>query len=107
MKEKKYDPFGWLSNWPLKDKGLCEAWGKIHARFGLAAQRSTELETGLVMLISQLEQARWIQLPSATLGRFKRQAAVASVLLKRLSKGALWDVTRSLPRKNDTRFADS
>ena len=49
----------------------------------------------------------WIQLPSATLGRFKRQAAVASVLLKRLSEGALWDVTRSLPRKNDTRFADS
>ena len=57
MTEKKYDPFGWLSNWPLKDKGLWEAWDEIHARFGLAAQRSTELETGLVMLISQLEKA--------------------------------------------------
>ncbi|MBK5226315.1 MAG: Eco57I restriction-modification methylase domain-containing protein, partial [Thermoleophilia bacterium] len=38
---------------------------------------------------------RWIQLPSATRGRFKRQAAVASVLLKRPSKRSTCETLRA------------
>ncbi|NJD54994.1 MAG: hypothetical protein FIA94_01160 [Nitrospirae bacterium] len=56
MTSEKYDPLSWLSKWP-RDKALWDVWREVHARFGLAAQRGTELETGLVMMISQMEQA--------------------------------------------------
>ena len=56
MIEEKYDPSSWFYKWP-QDKALWDVWREVHARFGLAAQSGTNLETGLVMLISQMEQA--------------------------------------------------
>jgi hypothetical protein len=52
-----HDPTGWFLKWPHNEKPVWEAWEKVHARFGIAAQRGCEIETGLIMLISQMEQA--------------------------------------------------
>lgn len=52
----KYDPAAWIYNWPHNKITVVDAWSKVHARFGIAAQKGNELETGLVMLISQAQQ---------------------------------------------------
>jgi len=57
MSDEFYDPTAWFSKWPHKQKAVIDAHSEVHARFGLAAQRGTELETGLVMLVAQMEQA--------------------------------------------------
>jgi len=49
-------PSEWLGRWPA-NVDLVDAWAKVHTRFGFAAQSGNELETALVMLISQMEQA--------------------------------------------------
>jgi hypothetical protein len=51
-----YDPAAWALKWPHKETPHWEAWREVYARFGIAAQRGCDLETGLVMLISQMEQ---------------------------------------------------
>jgi hypothetical protein len=57
MADEFYDPSTWFSTWPHKEKPVWDVWSKVHTRFGLAAQKGTELETGLVMLVAQMEQA--------------------------------------------------
>lgn len=57
MTDELYDPTAWFSKWPHKQKSVIDAHSEVHARFGFAAQRGTELETGLVMLVAQMEQA--------------------------------------------------
>lgn len=52
-----YNPTGWFSKWPHTQKPVIDAWSEVHTRFGIAAQRGTELETALVMLVAQMEQA--------------------------------------------------
>ena len=49
-------PGHWVVEWPT-DVDIAEAFSEVHARFGFAAECGNELETALVMLISQLEQA--------------------------------------------------
>lgn len=51
-----HDPAAWISRWPHDKIPLWETWREVHARFGLAASKGTELETALTMLISQMEQ---------------------------------------------------
>ena len=62
--------------------------------------------TKFVIYFSPPVNERRIQLPSATLGRFKEVSCGSISTSERPSKGALWDVTRSLPRKNDIRLRD-
>jgi hypothetical protein len=52
-----YDPTAWFSKWPHDEKPLWDTYSRVHTRFGLAAQSCSELETGLVMLVAQLERA--------------------------------------------------
>ena len=56
MAAQHYDPTAWLSEWSDRDQPVLEAWREVHVRFGLAAQKSTEIESGLAMLIAQLRQ---------------------------------------------------
>ena len=53
---EKYDPAEWIANWPHDKISIADAWGKVHTRFGYAAQEGSKLETALVMLISQTQQ---------------------------------------------------
>jgi len=43
------------AKWPLDKLTLVEAWSAVHTRFGFAAREGTDLETGLVMIISQTQ----------------------------------------------------
>lgn len=54
--KKDADPLDWLSKWPLDQVPLVEAWTAVHTRFGFAAEVASELETGLLMLVSQCQQ---------------------------------------------------
>jgi hypothetical protein len=54
-----HDPrFGWLSRWSHDRISLVDAYSAVHTRFGFAAQAASELETALVMLVSQVQQVR-------------------------------------------------
>src|SRR5574340_1131396 len=51
------DPrFSWLSRWPHDQVSVAGAWASVHTRFGFAAQAGGELETALVMIVSQSQQ---------------------------------------------------
>ena len=52
-----YDPTAWFAEWPHKEKSVWDTHSKVHTRFGIAAEKCTQLETGLVMLAAQIEQA--------------------------------------------------
>src|SRR5436853_42244 len=52
-----FDPTAWFGEWPHKEKPVWDTWSKVHTRFGLAAQKCSELETALVLLAAQMEQA--------------------------------------------------
>lgn len=75
MSSHEYDPYAWVSNWPT-DIPIWDAHSEVHCRFGVAAQKCSELETGLAMLIGQMQQA------------IKRQPQFAA-LLSELTKTAL------------------
>ena len=51
-----YDPLAWLEKWPHDKQPLWDSWREVYTRFGLAAARSTEIETGLIMMIAQMRQ---------------------------------------------------
>lgn len=52
----EYNPTKWLSEWPLDEISLKDAWCSVHLRFGFAAEKGNELETALIMLVSQAQQ---------------------------------------------------
>jgi hypothetical protein len=56
MSNKEYDPHAWLSNWP-KHIPIWDAHREVHCRFGVAAQKCSEIETPLAMLVGQMQQA--------------------------------------------------
>lgn len=60
--EDDLGPTSWLSKWPHDEISLVEAWSAVHTRFGFAAQAATELETGLLMLVSQSQQLKELRL---------------------------------------------
>lgn len=53
-----YDPAAWVGKWPHEKKTIWDVHSKVHARFGLAVQACTKIETGLVMLVAQIKQLR-------------------------------------------------
>ncbi|MBC8453896.1 hypothetical protein H8D64_02465 [PVC group bacterium] len=57
-----YDPLTWLVEWPHDKISIADAWTAVHSRFGFAARQGNQLETGLVMLISQTQQIKDRQL---------------------------------------------
>lgn len=75
MSNKEYDPHAWLSNWP-RHTPIWDAHREVHCRFGVAAQMCSEIETGLAMLVAQMQVA------------VKRQPEFAA-LLSELTNAAL------------------
>jgi len=75
MSNKEYDPNSWVSKWP-KHIPIWDAHRPVHCRFGVAAQKCSEIETGLAMLVGQMQQA------------VKRQPEFTA-LLSELTKAAL------------------
>ena len=55
--EPVYSPGRWFSQWPHDKQSVWDSWREVHARFGLAAQESNRIETGLIMMVAQMEQA--------------------------------------------------
>lgn len=52
---KESGPLNWMENWSLDDNSLIDTWSKVHIRFGFAAQEGNNLETALIMLLSQIQ----------------------------------------------------
>lgn len=53
---ESYGPSAWMLEWPHEQISVWDAWSKVYERFGVAAERSNDLETGLIMLVAQKEQ---------------------------------------------------
>ena len=53
---ESFDPNVWSSEWPHERVSLWDAWSKVYERFGVAAERCNDLETGMIMLVAQKDR---------------------------------------------------
>ena len=91
MKHEDDPLFDWLSRWPLERVPLADTWASVHTRFGFASQVACELETGLLMLVSQFQQVRESRLTFEDLLKYLETNGVLTLgrlvhLLDRLHK---------------------
>ncbi len=55
MEEEAIDSLAWFTAWPHDKVSVMDKWCEVHFRYGLAAQKATELETDLVLLLVDID----------------------------------------------------
>ena len=82
-----YDFTAWVGKWPHEKQSIWETHSKVYARFGIAVQACTKLETGLVMLVAQRKQLKnELIMLAAEMEQVENELVMPAVIMEHFKK---------------------